>query len=63
MWSSCTTRSGFNPCFDGSVARGKEVHVCGDLHLGFNPCFDGSVARGRLSRLVFPADGQFQSLF
>ena len=38
----------FNPCFDGSVARGDhcatEVVKAGS---GFNPCFDGSVARGK----------------
>ena len=39
----------FNPCFDGSVARGLQDLCCaGRQWLGFNPCFDGSVARGSL---------------
>ena len=38
---------GFNPCFDGSVARGNDpFKVMYNLIPGFNPCFDGSVARG-----------------
>ena len=35
----------FNPCFDGSVARGElSIYEMFSAH-GFNPCFDGSVAR------------------
>ena len=38
--------SSFNPCFDGSVARGF-VHIdVARSPWSFNPCFDGSVARG-----------------
>ena len=37
----------FNPCFDGSVARGSDSHAYArPRKQGFNPCFDGSVARG-----------------
>ena len=36
----------FNPCFDGSVARGPAVLCGGRRDRSFNPCFDGSVARG-----------------
>ena len=39
-------RLGFNPCFDGSVARGMLSFVGLISLLCFNPCFDGSVARG-----------------
>ena len=37
---------GFNPCFDGSVARGDTGVSVTVGPTGFNPCFDGSVARG-----------------
>ena len=38
---------GFNPCFDGSVARGRSSQPLGaGVLASFNPCFDGSVARG-----------------
>ena len=36
----------FNPCFDGSVARGLISAAKYLLCSSFNPCFDGSVARG-----------------
>ena len=40
---------GFNPCFDGSVARGVPIQSRpGRSIRGFNPCFDGSVARGEV---------------
>ena len=40
-------RCSFNPCFDGSVARGRGVCFGNWQICCFNPCFDGSVARGR----------------
>ena len=36
----------FNPCFDGSVARGLCAGAVRCIGRCFNPCFDGSVARG-----------------
>ena len=54
----------FNPCFDGSVARGGQQVHCEFAPYGFNPCFDGSVARGDQSPLsVATARIMFQSLF
>ena len=38
----------FNPCFDGSVARGRSRGFTIGSTRGFNPCFDGSVAREKL---------------
>ena len=38
--------SSFNPCFDGSVARGVTRASRISSRACFNPCFDGSVARG-----------------
>ena len=41
------SRKCFNPCFDGSVARGRgRSSRLRARRSGFNPCFDGSVARG-----------------
>ena len=59
-----TDRS-FNPCFDGSVARGRCTgHAFRIAGSSFNPCFDGSVARGRLLRSkVKKLVPGFQSLF
>ena len=37
----------FNPCFDGSEARGCMSRPFPDRLVGFNPCFDGSEARVR----------------
>ena len=55
---------GFNPCFDGSVARGRTVRPwrC-SLKIGFNPCFDGSVARGADGDTGRMIAMRFQSLF
>ena len=41
-----TTLPCFNPCFDGSVARGAYSDWLMYSSQCFNPCFDGSVARG-----------------
>ena len=40
----------FNPCFDGSVARGPDAPRPFGCSTRFNPCFDGSVARGTLAQ-------------
>ena len=42
----CCPELCFNPCFDGSVARGHDFFASVELSRRFNPCFDGSVARG-----------------
>ena len=55
---------GFNPCFDGSVARGEIRNVLEvALEKRFNPCFDGSVARGGVTMPVQEEIKMFQSLF
>ena len=42
------TEKCFNPCFNGSVERGKGCPA-GVIHSkSFNPCFNGSVERGWL---------------
>ena len=44
----------FNPCFDGSVERGRRERPAGRKgERSFNPCFDGSVERGHPSRARF----------
>ena len=54
MVSIMSSQLCFNPCFDGSVARGNCIRQCKLCIMpGFNPCFDGSVARGICSmRLI-----------
>ena len=39
--------AGFNPCFNGSVERGRAVIDIVILTVSFNPCFNGSVERGQ----------------
>ena len=48
MCSEYQVTISFNPCFDGSVARGSWPSSRARRSAGFNPCFDGSVARGPL---------------
>ena len=54
---------GFNPCFDGSVARASCFSSRAIYEPCFNPCFDGSVARGSSGSLNPPGLFRFQSLF
>ena len=50
--SLCFPHRRFNPCFDGSVARGERLMLSRRKPLKcFNPCFDGSVARGKLNAI------------
>ena len=54
----------FNPCFDGSVARGWTTRrCCGWKSRCFNPCFDGSVARGTQSECVCSISQGFNPCF
>ena len=54
---------GFNPCFDGSVARACADFLTCAWSEGFNPCFDGSVAREANFRAITGKTLLFQSLF
>ena len=47
-------KNGFNPCFDGSVARVCVICKRAYDYDCFNPCFDGSVARVRRSGVLIP---------
>ena len=56
-------QAGFNPCFDGSEARGTPILATRGGFRSFNPCFDGSEARACDQLMISPPPTGFNPCF